>query len=118
MLRIIRVKVFEENLLGSVLVEFLVLSEMLKRCFGRVTIRAEELTGLHPFVPSDMTILVQIEHVESRVDASRDLFENFRVRVWFSKFVGEILMKIEPFVYEHSIPLLRTILCVLPVYPW
>ena len=107
MLRIIGLKVVEEKLLGSVLFEFLVLSEMLKRRLGRVSIHAEELTGLHPFVPSDVTILIQIEHVESRVDASGELLENVRVRVRFSKLVSEILMKIEPFFYEQRSAVLR-----------
>lgn len=79
MIRIIGLDVIEEELLGSALFEFVALGYLSKgfvRCFF---LHTEELTCFHPFISSDVSIMIEIEHVERCIDALSQLRQQLRM---------------------------------------
>ena len=98
MIGIVGLKIFEEQLLRAILFELVVFGDLSEGVLGRRLIDTEELTGLHPFVPTDVTIVIQVQHVKCRVDAFGELPQDLRIGVGLLQFFRQALMKIQPFV--------------------
>lgn len=73
MIGIVGLKIFEEQLLGAIFFEPVVFGDLFKRFLGSRLIDTEELTGFHPFITTDVTIVIQVQHVKCRVDTLREL---------------------------------------------
>lgn len=94
-------QILEKETFRFVLLEFVSVGDLLEGLLGGFLVHAEELARLDPFVLRDVTVMVEIDHVERRVDALGQLLENLRIGVRLAQFIGEIAVKVKPFLCER-----------------
>lgn len=65
---IISFDVIKEQILRSILFQFITFGNLSKGFVSSIFFNSKELTCFHPFIPSNMTIMIQVQQIECCVN--------------------------------------------------